>query len=283
MYRVLLILLSLLSNLSADIVVESIKLFDSNPSQNEKVLLSKYNEAIKAAEKDLIPYLEYSYARLRLAKGSEAEMKKIAPEMKKSADRGNVNAQNRYALMLLNGEGVKQDYVQARHYYKEAAAKGDVDAQYNYGVMLAYGEGGPKDIPGALAYYKLAADYGHVQACYNYAHLLYSDKKNLELARENFKRSADQGFMRAENSYAMMLYVGEGGPKNLNEARVYFKRAADQGHPTAQYNYAVMCYKGEGGDIDFGAAKSYIKEAIKRDSGNKDAIKLAQELTSLFG
>lgn len=277
--RQLLIILCLFSNLSANIVVESIKLFDTNPSLNEKVLSAKYNEAIKAAEKDLLPYLEYSYARMRLAKGSDAEMKKIAPDMKKNADGGNVNAQNRYALMLLNGHGVTKDYVQARHYYKQAAAKGDIDAQYNYGVMLLDGEGGSKDTQEALAYFKLAAENGHAIARFNYANILYTERKNLDLARANFKKSADQGFVNAQNTYALMSYVGEGGAKNLTEARDYFKRAAEQGHPTAQYNYAVMCYKGEGGDIDFGAAKFFIKEVIKRDSSNKDAIELAKDLS----
>lgn len=272
---------SLVNNSISNRVLESIKLFDSNPSLNKEELLAQYNEAIKAADSCLLPYVEYSYARMRLGRGSQAEMKRIAPEMKKRADLGNVNAQNRYALMLLQGHGVKKDYAEARYYYKEAAEKGDMDAQYNFGVMLSAGEGAPKDFDGALSFFKRAAENGHAIARFNYATLL-RQMKQLELARENFKISADQGFMNAENTYAVMLHEGEGGDVDLNAARVYWKRAAEKGHLTAQYNYAVMCYKGEGGEIDFLEARCHIRQVVEFDN-NKDAMALSHQLNLLLG
>jgi TPR repeat protein len=59
--------------------------------------------------------------------------------------------------MYARGEGVPQDYVKARQWYKQAAANGDAEAQILLGVMYLGGYGVPQDYMRAYMWYSLAA------------------------------------------------------------------------------------------------------------------------------
>ena len=266
-------------------------LFRNNPIEADSHLKSIYQKALEIAEQNkrlnyYLPHLKYAYAKMRLLKGSDIEIRNLSIEMKRMADQGDLNAQNRYALMLLNGEGVKQDMKKARFYYEKAAKQGDFDAQYNYAVMLRDSEGGKEDLEGALQYFKMSADQGYSLACYNYGLMLYQGKgcrKNLEKARENYKVSANLGFVSAQHNYASMLYTGQGGEKNLDEARAYFQLASKQGHRFARYNYAVMLFKGEGGKKDLKEALALTNSIDEKDDKHMNAeesqlVRLAKEL-----
>ncbi|MGD0665298.1 MAG: tetratricopeptide repeat protein [Rhabdochlamydiaceae bacterium] len=265
----------------------AILFFTCNPNQDDQYLKNIYEQSLQKAEKNprlmtMIPYVKYSYAKMRLLKGSSLELTALSPEMKRMADHGDVNAQNRYALMLLNGEGLTQDWEGARYYYKKAADQGDSDAQYR--VMILDGEDGKKDPKGALLYFKIGDDQRHQLACFNYAKMLYNNKDceaDLKEARRFFKLSADLGFANAQYNYAIMLYQGEGGEKDLKEARAYFIMAAEQGHLISQNNYAIMLYKGEGGEIDLKEACTQFQSIIKKDDKNTLAKELADELSAL--
>lgn len=265
----------------------TILFFTCNPNKDDQYLKNVYEQSLQKAERNprlmtMIPYVKYSYAKMRLLKGSGLELTSLSPEMKRMADQGDVNAQNRYALMLLNGEGLSQDLEGARYYYKKAADQGDSDAQYR--VMILDGEGEKKDPKDALLYFKIGDDQRHQVNCYNYANMLYKNKDceaDLIEARRCFKLSADMGFASAQYNYAIMVYQGEGGEKDLKEARAYFKMAAEQGHLIAQNNYAIMLYKGEGGEIDLEEACTQFKSIIKKDDKNTLAKELADELSAL--
>ena len=63
--------------------------------------------------------------------------------------------------MYDNGEGVPQDYKEARKWYRLAAEQGDAGAQNNLGVMYEYGNGVLQDNTMAHMWYNIASANGH--------------------------------------------------------------------------------------------------------------------------
>ena len=60
-------------------------------------------------------------------------------EVKKLAEMGRADAQNRLGDMYRKGEGVRQDKAEAVTWYRKAAEQGNAPAQYNLGYMYEHG------------------------------------------------------------------------------------------------------------------------------------------------
>ena len=73
------------------------------------------------------------------------------------ADQRDTLAEGLLGLMYKNGEGVRQDDVQAASWYRKAADQGDDLAQTSLGKMYEYGQGVPQDYVQAHKWYNLAA------------------------------------------------------------------------------------------------------------------------------
>ena len=71
-------------------------------------------------------------------------------KLEKMAQAGNAQAMADLGWCYANGEGVKEDYLQAIKWYQKAAEKGDPSAMFNLFTMYYYGEGVKKDIGTAL-------------------------------------------------------------------------------------------------------------------------------------
>ena len=70
-------------------------------------------------------------------------------------------AQFHLGQLYANGEGVPQDYVQARQWYEKAALQGDASAQLHLGVLYENGNGVPKDYQLALFWFRRSANNGN--------------------------------------------------------------------------------------------------------------------------
>ena len=81
---------------------------------------------------------------------------------------GCCEAQNHLGEMYLNGDGVSQDYTQARKWFEEAADDdlwhNDAQAQYNLGIIYRDGLGVPEDSEKAIEWLRKAAEKGHEEA-----------------------------------------------------------------------------------------------------------------------
>ena len=99
----------------------------------------------------------------------------IAQEFAK-ADKGDAAARFNIGLMYFRGEGVPQDYRQARVWFEKAAMQGLGEAQYNMGAMLEQGLGTEKNAATARTWYEKAAAQGNAHAQYNLARLYLTGK-----------------------------------------------------------------------------------------------------------
>ena len=98
------------------------------------------------------------------AENKRAEYETTAKELRKSAEKGNVVAQNGLGLLYKVGAGVPQNYAQAKKWFEEAAQQGHAEAQVNLGTLYLEGEGAPQSDQMALFWFSQAAQQGDVPA-----------------------------------------------------------------------------------------------------------------------
>ena len=113
------------------------------------------------------------------------------------AEQGDASAQFNLGMMYDNGQGVKQDDVEAVKWYRQAAEQGFADAQLNLGVMYDEGQGVKQDDVEAVKWYRQAAEQGYAKAQYN---------------------------------LGVKSYQGEGVRQDKGQAKEWFGKACDNGH-----------------------------------------------------
>ncbi|WP_455245551.1 tetratricopeptide repeat protein [Petrachloros mirabilis] len=93
-----------------------------------------------------------------LAAKMRAEDEAAAREVLKSAEGGDVSAQNEMGRLYYEGKGVPQNYRQAKQWFEKAAKKGDAAAQVNLGMLYLHGDGAPQSAQMALFWFRQAAE-----------------------------------------------------------------------------------------------------------------------------
>lgn len=76
-----------------------------------------------------------------------------------AAEQGNADAQFKLGACYENGEGVVQDYGEARDWYWKAAKQGHADAQPKLGVRFEKGKDDSKDWEKSIKWYRRAQDH----------------------------------------------------------------------------------------------------------------------------
>ena len=96
-------------------------------------------------------------------------------EIRKRADEGDAEAQDRLGWCYESGIGATQNNAEAVKWYRLAADQGNASAQNNLGWCCEFGIGGaPQDDAEAVKWYRLAADQGNpsgrriLAACYEF-------------------------------------------------------------------------------------------------------------------
>ena len=94
-------------------------------------------------------------------------------QIRKAAEQGNVEAQNKLGYMYKEGVLVPQDYAQSMNWFRKAAEQGNSDAQLSLGVMYIGGDIGPQDYTQATSWFQKSAEQGdtdgQILLCLSYA------------------------------------------------------------------------------------------------------------------
>ncbi|MEZ5894342.1 MAG: tetratricopeptide repeat protein [Parvularculaceae bacterium] len=101
------------------------------------------------------------------AASSESEAAAAIGKLEQSAALGFPPAQLQLGELYKTGQGVEQDFGQARVWFRRAANGGNVLAMHRLGVMTARGDGGPADSQEAISWFEGAANLGLVDSQYN--------------------------------------------------------------------------------------------------------------------
>lgn len=158
------------------------------------------------------------------------------------AERGDARAQNNLGILFRNGEGLVQDFDQARAWLLRSAAQGHAQAQYSLGIMYDFGYGVPQNYPEALRWYERAAALGNADAQYSLG-VFYAEGRgvgrSLAEAARWYALAAQLGHANAQNILARMYVEGEGVTQDRDEALRLFTLAAAQQHGDAIANIAT--------------------------------------------
>lgn len=229
--------------------------------KNVKKAIELYEEAAKktqdssALDRLCVLYLE----------NKEYEKLKIAYNF--LIKNGSAKAMNLYAIMLENGEGVKQDYNEAIKLYKRAIKLGSDDAMYNLGCLYEEGKGVDQDYEDAIKLYEMAVELENVNAMVNLGMLYLNGqgvKQDYKKAFELFEKGSE---LDTEgdciNNLGLMYQNGEGVKKDYVKAKELFEEAIDIGNTNAMNSLGMMYQYGHGVKKDFDQAITLFKSSIK--------------------
>lgn len=85
---------------------------------------------------------------------------------RKAATQGYAPAQNNLGLFYEIGRGVREDWIQAAHWYRLSADQGNARGQFAMGRAYQFGIGVPQDRQEAIRWFERAASRGDDQANY---------------------------------------------------------------------------------------------------------------------
>ena len=189
-----------------------------------------------------------------------------------TAERGDIDAQNRLASMYARGQAVARDDAQAVFWWRKAAEQGHADAQYNLARMLLNGMGAAQDDIMAAQWVRRAAEQGHAGAEAGLGNLYLIGRgmpQDDTLALQWFGKAAAQGNADAQNTLGLFHAFGRGTSRDDAAAVEWFRKAAEQGHATAQDNLGLMYQQGRALPKDEAQALQWFRSAAEQ--GHADA------------
>jgi len=158
---------------------------------------------------------------------------------RRGAELGDVSSQSHLAEMYLEGWGVERDLSEALRWYQPSAANGYSLAQYKIGLIYLQGDRNiPKDEDKAIEWFSRASDNGFARA-----------QNDLGWAYESgvgsFSRSGyNPGATGSRRTSTVTRTCGD-----LEEAATWYRRSADQGWARAQANLARLYENGLGVEL----------------------------------
>ncbi len=155
---------------------------------------------------------------------------------KKSAEKGNIEAQCALGYCYYFGEGVRQDYEDAKKWFERSAIQGNAIAQYAIGMGYRRGDW---------------------------------ERQSYEEARKWAKLSAEQGYAPGQKDLANSYYYGW-VIKDYSEAVRWYRKAAEQGDKDAQYHLGVCFRDGKGVSPNNKLAAKWMQMAAQ--NGHAEAI-----------
>ena len=210
-----------------------------------------------------------------------AQVKYTFDEWMQEAKAGSVLAQSVVGTYYYAGlEGVKQDYGEARKWFRLAADQGDLESQYQMGNFYYEGWGVEKDYVEAVRWFRMAAEEGYAPAqralgdCYLTGYGV--DRDDVEGVRL-YKAAAEQEDAVAQFVMAYCYAEGKYGVrKNKKEAFNWYLRTAQNKSALGKKQIAlaqgmVGAYylKGIGVKKNKEEAGNWLKKAAA--NGNQDA------------
>lgn len=205
----------------------------------------------------------------------KSDIKHAMGILEKYADKGNADAQ--YKLGQLYNAPEEKGYAQKWYVKAIAAYESDIDTANNEILLKVahaylFGEGVEKNTDRALDLYTKVADSGDgrghkgIAYCYSCYGTPDTEKEKYwkDLAKEAFRKRAEEGDALAQCEYGFMLHQSK---DRKNEAAKWYGLSAQQGYIKG-IQKLIFCYEhGEGGvSVDMDKAKEWTKKlkAIKK-------------------
>jgi TPR repeat protein len=218
--------------------------------------------------------------RMRQAIADRREDRVSLRRTRLAAAQGNAMAQSNLGYFHFRGNGVPQDYAEARRWFEAAAEQGNADARHNLAGMYASGTGVERDYAEAERLYRLAANQGHAPAQSNlgafYANGIVVSQDSGE-AEHWWRLAAVRGNADAQANLGALYCSGVGVKRDYAKAARWLHLAAEQGHPDAQYILGAMYGNGTGVVQDYVHAHMWFNLAAA--AGNAESARNREIVT----
>ncbi|KAM9319706.1 protein sel-1 homolog 3-like [Gastrophryne carolinensis] len=169
------------------------------------------------------------------------------------AKQGVSSAQQAVGRMLFWGQqGISSNPEAAIKFYERGAVQQkDPVLMYDYGVVLLRGQGVKQDIPKALEYLKKAADMNFVPALNSLGWYYEHHEKNYEKAAKFWERADELGHQEAPFNLGILHENGKypGKQRNLSAAYQYYLKSATRGHIDAAVQISTYWIQGVPGVV----------------------------------
>ena len=176
----------------------------------------------------------------------------------KSAAQDNLEGIVRVADCQFHGYGIKQDAKAAVETYLKAAEKGQPYAMFRLGQCYEAGTGIKQNLTSAYNWYLKAASAKYAQA--------EKEAKRIKEPGTVWDRAIKENNPEAQHRLACCYYFGDSGlPKNLKKAYEWFKKSSDQGFVKATHNLGFCYLNGYGTEKNLELMKKCFFEAAKKD------------------
>jgi len=172
-------------------------------------------------------------ARYRIGINCNVNTRKAVRIYKYLVSKGNPRAMHELGKMVLNGDGVKQNYSTAYTLFSMAARKGVTKSFGKMALMHQKGLGRPVNVRNAYILYKRAADAGSVQGYYGAGYLLYKGlgvRQNYAKAIEYLKKGAERNHAGCSFMLGTHYASGYDGKPDYVKASEFFDLASKAGH-----------------------------------------------------
>lgn len=93
---------------------------------------------------------------------------------------------------------------------------------------------------------------------------IYWEQKAYEQAAGLYRKAADLGYAKAQNSLGICYFNGQGVEMNRREAVYWYRKAAEQGYSYAQSNLGGCYYNGDGVVKDYEEALKWYRRAAEQ-------------------
>ena len=124
----------------------------------------------------------------------------------------------------------------------------------------------------AIEWYRKSAEQGYARAQYNLGVMYqngYGISQDYTEAVKWCRKAAEQGDATAQSNLGWMYQDGKGVVKDVTEAVKWYRKSAEQGDARAQSNLGIMYETGKGVSKDIAEAVKWYQKAAKQ--GYRDA------------
>ncbi|KAG5977402.1 hypothetical protein E4U55_006845 [Claviceps digitariae] len=158
---------------------------------------------------------------------------RLMDNIKPGTDKIAAKAAGFIGRMYLRGDGVPQNFKQAKAWFERGIKLRDAQSHYGMGLMLLNGFGGKENIKRASDLFQTAAaaDYAPAQVEIGRLYLDQGEHEDLRVANDYFELAARYGNMEAYYYLAEMTYHGVGREKTCGLALGYYKNVAEKAEP----------------------------------------------------
>lgn len=214
----------------------------------------------------------------------DADLEKARHWLQQAADNHYSKAQFTLATQYMEGELFPRDIQKAFKWYLRAAEQGDAAAQFNVGLMYSEGQGIEQDQKAAIQWYQKAANQEEPGALYNlgisyyFGNLLEQDRQK---GQQLIEKAAHLENPAAQ--YLMGHFFDQGGEffsRDSNKALTWYRASAEQGYLEAQYSLAVMLANGMGTDKNLIEAAFWL--LLAAEQGQQHAINGRESIVKLL-